>query len=256
MLRRINYKKFEQEFLETEIGKQVQKDFKYITCTNDNWPSILEVAKRYNSTCRELLGNNNLLFDKDYTTISIVTFYYLQMLQETNPKKIYDIGCGWNIWKKYMPNIIGVDDRSRYADILDKYNDQFVKKYYKKMDSAFTINMDFALKTVVETGYREATNFKTFGNHLMEFADLIKPGGRGYISVPAIGMYKWTPRNWLEEQNLNIYNPVQLTDYLEKHILEQDLKIIALDLELDILHNYPGHDGEVRVVFETHDLEI
>jgi len=37
---------------------------------------------------------------------SAIPFYYIEWLQEINPEKIYDLGCGWNIFKKYYPNII------------------------------------------------------------------------------------------------------------------------------------------------------
>ncbi len=251
--KKINYKNFEERFLESDLGKKVLQDFTYITCTNNHWPSILEVAKRYNSTCRELLGNNNLNFHKPYTTLSIVTFFYLEFLQEKNPKQIYDIGCGWNIWKKYLPNIVGVDDHSPYADIIDEYNSDFLEKNYKKFEAVFSINMNFGLRKNIKNNIHEATNFENFTSHLMEFSNLLQPGGRGYLSVPALGLYKFTSDDWCKHTGVNLYNPTEMTVYLEKQILSQNLKILALDLELDLLKNHPGHDGEIRVVFETYE---
>jgi hypothetical protein len=251
MYKKINYKEFLQEFLSTPIGKQVQNDFTYVTCNNDNWPPILEVAKRYKGTCRELLGNNNLAVVKNYTTLSIVSFFYLNMLQENSPTTIYDIGCGWNIWKKYIPNIIGVDSVSQYADIKEEYNNEYVSKNYRSFDAAFSINMNFGLKKNVSTNTHEATTFETLGDHLMEFSSIIKKGGRGYLAVPAVGLMKFTSNDWMSNNNLSCYDIQGLTDYTENLILNQNLKIIALDLELDILRNLPGHDGEVRIVFEV-----
>ena len=43
----------------------------------------------------------------------------------------------------------------------------------------------------------------------------------------------------------------ELTEYVKKLILSQEyIKIIALDVELDVIKNLPSHDGEIRVVFE------
>ncbi len=252
-MKKINYKQFQEDFLKTDLGKQVEKDFTYLTCTNNHWPSILEVAKRYNSTCRELLGSNDLKFHKSYTTLSIVSFFYLNILQEKKPKFIYDLGCGWNIWKKYIPNVIGIDDHSPYADIIDEYNSDFLEKNYKKFESVFSINMNFGLKKDIKNKIHEATNFQNFCDHLTEFSQLLQPGGRGYLSVPALGMYKFTSEQWCNKVNLNIYNPIEMSNYLENKILNLDLNILALDLELDLLKNHPGHDGEVRVVFETYE---
>jgi len=250
-MRKINYQKFSDEFLSTPMGEQVKKDFTHVTCHNNNRPSILEVAKRYGSTCRELLGNNDLKFKVDYTTISIVSFFYLNMLQEVTPSKIYDIGCGWNVWKRYMPNIIGVDSVSPYADIKEEYNDQFVDKYYRSLESAFSINMNFALRKNATTGIQEPTTFENLGDHLMEFSSIIKEGGRGYLSIPMIGLLQFTTDEWFAKNSLSRYDIVSLTSYTENLILKQNLKILALDLELDMLKNLPGHDGDIRIVFEV-----
>ena len=250
-MKKINYKQFNEEFLATPIGIQIQKDFTNVTCSNSHWPSILEVAKRYGSTCRELLGNNILTFKRDYTTLSIVTFFYLNILQEISPTAIYDIGCGWNIWKKYMPNIVGVDNMSVYADIKEEYNNEYVTRNYRKLEAAFSINMNFGLKKNINTGIHEATTFENLGEHLMEFSSIIKEGGRGYLSIPVIGLFQFTTDEWLSSNSLSRYDIPSLTKHTENLILNQDLKILALDLELDILKNLPGHDGEVRIVFEV-----
>lgn len=250
-MRKINYKQFSEDFLSTPIGKQIKEDFVHVTCNNSNWPSILEVGKRYGTDCRELLGSNNLTVKRDYTTISIVSFFYLNILQEVTPSKIYDIGCGWNIWKRYMPNIVGIDNVNPHADIIEEYNDNFVKKYYRSLESACSINMNFALRKNATTGFQEATTFENLGEHLIEFSSIIKEGGRGYLSVPAIGLIQFTSDEWFANNSLSRYDIAGLTSHTEKLILKQNLKILALDLELDILKNLPGHDGEVRIVFEV-----
>lgn len=246
MINGINYKKFKEEFLSTELGKQVRADFDEITCEQVNYPSIIFMKNKFGTTCRELLGNNDLQIRNPKTTLSIVTFYYLRLLQEINPKAIYDLGCGWNIWKKYIPNIVGVDSQSKYADLLDNYNLDFVSRHQRKFDAAFAINMDVSLDDIV--------TFENIEQQVLTFSTMIRPGGRGYIALPALGLYRFTPKSWYPENNCT---ELSAGEVVRDKLLKLPLSTIALDCEFDIFRNASGHDGEFRFVFEVPtDVEV
>jgi hypothetical protein len=252
MINKINYEQFRKEFLATPIGQQVLQDFDEVTCTNTHYPSILVVAHGHQSTCRELLGSREMKSINQNTTISIVTFYYLQFLQEKNPKLIYDIGCGWNIWKKYIPNIVGIDNKSQYADIKDEYNTHYVDKNNRNLESAFAVNMSSSIHINPDTGQGNPITFSNLTECIKEFSSIISSGGRGYIALPAIAPLISTSDEWFEDNDLTRYAISELTNYLEQKILSLDcIKVIALDIELDILKHFPSHDGEIRVVFEV-----
>lgn len=240
-MKSIDYELFKKSFLRTDIGQQILKEFDTVTCTNNNTPHHLQFEARYRATGRELLGNNFIRAQQSCTGISIVTLFYLELLQETNPKVIYDIGCGWNLWKRYYPNIIGIDSWSDYADIHDVYSQDFINKWEGKMDCAMSVNLD------VDFPY--PTNFDNVGEQIVQFSRLLKSGGRGYVSLPAIGFFHNTTREWYNDNNIAYYDCDAIEDYIKQKIILTDLDIIALDIEMDVILNTPGIDGEVRVVF-------
>lgn len=245
MINGINYPKFKEEFLSTDIGKKLQVDFEEITCDRRVYPSILFMKNKYRSTCRELLGSNDLVISNPKKTISIISFYYLNFLLEKNPKEIYDIGCGWNIWKRYIPNIIGVDSNSKHADILVRYDYDYIKSNTRKHEAAFSINMDAGLNGIC--------TFETLIDQIYEFSTIIKPGGRGYVSFSCLGLYYFTPTDWYEKNNCT---ELTVGEVLKERLLNLPLNILVLDCEFDIFRNFAGHDGELRVVFEVPNVGI
>jgi len=58
-------------------------------------------------------------------------FYYLLPLLEKNPKKIYDLGCGKNMFKPYLPNIIGIGAEYIVA------NHYFINSYNRVKDESW-----------------------------------------------------------------------------------------------------------------------
>jgi len=243
MINGIDYKKFKDEFLETSIGKQILQDFNIVTCTSNNVPSIIELKNKFGTTCRELLGSNDLIVKQPKTTISIVTFYYLEMLKGS--EHIYDLGCGWNIWKKYIPNIIGIDSNSPHADVIQSVNDKWIDENYRKFKSVFSINMDIGLKS------NSICTFRNLCDQIMNFSSIVKPGGRGYIAMSVLWFYRFTDPEWYIENQCSMYNPQQLANKITDMVSALPLKIISLDCEFDILKNMPTHDGEFRFVFEV-----
>ena len=104
---------------------------------------------------------------------SVVPFYYLEYLTKYNPKNIYDLGCGWNIFKRYFPNIIGVGAETGddfHGDLHDFVDDDYIANHQNYFESVFSIN---ALHFVALRNLRK---------RVLDFASMIKPGGRGFIT--------------------------------------------------------------------------
>ena len=105
---------FKKQFESTDICRSVSKDFENLWWNQQ--PIIVD-----SFTPRGQL--NNLSFG-----FSMIPFYYLLPLLEKTPRTIHDLGCGSNIFKKYIPNIIGID-RSNYQDSNPDIEDQITPKF-------------------------------------------------------------------------------------------------------------------------------
>ncbi len=108
----------------------------------------------------------DLMFGK----LHIQPFYILDYISSQNNDIIYDIGCGYNFFKKFY-NIVGIDPNSNNADIIDKFDDAFIKKYKGQFTNAISIN---------------AIHFCDVSKiikRLQEFYSLIKIGGYGYVAI-------------------------------------------------------------------------
>jgi hypothetical protein len=157
-----NEQNFKDYFVTTKIYNRIQNDFTEIT-----WTKHCDMYRLI--TPRQFLG------DSTTNVFSVPPFYYLQYLLEVNPTRIYDIGCGWNIFKKYIPNIIGVaaeDPTSKYyyGDVHGMVDDAFVSAHQNFFESAFSIN---ALHFVP---------LKTLRQQVIDFVSMLSPGGRGFVT--------------------------------------------------------------------------
>jgi hypothetical protein len=156
--------KFQKEFNKTEIYQQLIKDFDEISLEKNFWATKNVGTPRYQVGC----SNRRTLFPA-------TSFYYLNFLLETNPSEIYDLGCGWNIFKRYIPNIIGVgaespDSPDFFGDIHDYVDDDYIQGHQNYFESVFSI---CALHFHPLSDISKVVN---------GFYTMIRPGGRGYLS--------------------------------------------------------------------------
>jgi hypothetical protein len=159
-----NEKEFEQKFSTTEIYQRLTNDFD-IVCFGGNYN-----YDDFRGTPREWYGSNCRR-----TIFSAISFYYLEYLTRHNPSKIYDIGCGWNIFAKYIPNIIGLsgeppDSINFHGDDHAFVNAQYIKKHQEYFESAFSIN---ALHYV---------NLTTIRQRVLDIVSMITTGGRIFLA--------------------------------------------------------------------------
>jgi hypothetical protein len=201
-----NQKEFEKTFPKTEIYQQLTKDFD-VVCFHENYN--YDTVK---GTPREWYGSKN-----KRTIFSVIPFYYIEFLTKHNPDKIYDIGCGWNIFKKYIPNIVGISGENvgsidYYGDEHGFVDDVYIQEHQKYFESAFSIN---ALHYVHLTNLRQ---------HVINIVSMIKPNGRLFLSLNVArmleidsnfkGQHPEKIKTWLREQLDNmpfIYEVFEIT---------------------------------------------
>jgi len=253
MINPINYKAFYDRFMSTQRGQQIKEEYdivysepnllKYYQRTGHN---ILGVAQweLFGTTPREISGNRDLTNlrvereDKRLTSFSITPFYYLEYLEECNPTTIADVGCGWNIFKKYIPSIIGWDPNGEWADHRQKYSEEFRKDYKEKFDCAFSINAVWAstwadIKTSVD-----------------EFLTIVRPGGRIFLSFPAGWLYHNTSYQWYLDNGLTLGNPDEISKWVYNEILSLGQTILVFDSNISLNNSFLSHDGDLRIVIE------
>ena len=249
MLNPINEDVFYKEFMKTPRGKALESEYDLVYCVRnilESWKTGLDItgqswAGDWAITPREILGNPDIKFNRNRPPtkrFSITPFYYLKFLEENNPKSIADIGCGWNIFKKYIPNIIGFDAIGSHADVIETYDHDFIVKYTQKFDAAFAINID-------------VVTWDTIGQFIIDFSKIIKPGGRGFLGIPSLFPLVLTSPDWYNSKGLSPYNPKPLSEHIDSIISNLGLTVLSLESRVDFFQDMLSYDGDIRVVFEV-----
>jgi hypothetical protein len=170
---------------------------------------------------------------KSQTKFSVVPFYYLKFLTEANPTNIYDLGCGWNIFKKYIPNIIGLDIRVEnnvfHADIQDFVDDDYIKDHQNYFESVFSI---CALHFIPLSNIRQ---------RVLDFGSMIKDGGRGFLTLNYMRMLE-RETMW----NVSIEDHVLLEEQIRNELSALPFNLDVFEVDLSLLNN--PMDGNIRMV--------
>jgi hypothetical protein len=186
------------------------------------------------------------------STFSIAPLYYLDFLLEKNPQVIVDIGCGANLFKRIIPCIHGIDPtpNNPYADEFGSFDSEFSQSHKDTYESVFSINAIHFISLI------------NFEQKLLEFINVVKPGGRGFITFNAARMIELTSED--EQRQLfsqsfspDTINPKTTVDYTihyVRHVLHRVtqntlVKFLVIDLLIDKeLDEYMN--GNIRLVFE------
>lgn len=213
---------FRKKFIQTDLYSILEKDFDEII-----W-SRYEIFDYGGGTPRQNLGDKTLWKAR----FSVVPFYYLEFLTKQNPKNIYDLGCGWNIFKKYIPSIIGMgeedpDSKWFFGDIHGRVDDNFITEHQNYFDSVFSI---CALHFTPMSNIRQ---------RVLEFASMIKPSGRGWISLNAKRMLE-LDSTMFAQNNIELWVRSELSN-LPFNILQFDIDLKKVNSPLD---------GNINLVLE------
>ena len=231
----LNSTKFLEDFKSSKIYLDLKKDYDLMDVDPNKFNQWYG-----NRNPREVAGRK--IWENEQTYMSLNPFYYLQFLLETNPASIIDIGCGWNIFKKYIPEVVGVDYKHPDgADIVQYYDNTFVENYYQTYDAGFSINGPVC---------SDPRDLKELHDQLLLFSELIRPGGRGFVSF----VKPWNrsferAMNWLE---VNSYNKSSITedvliDDVYHTINQGKFKIVCFDSNA---FGRASPDGDIKIVFE------
>jgi hypothetical protein len=214
-----NQEKFFSEYATKELTKLISQDFDVLT-----WDKQVK-NKNFDETPREQLGASKF---------SMVPFYYFQPLLEKNPEVIYDLGCGWNIFKKYISNIIGVGPETPgskfyHADIFDFVDDDYMKAHENYFDSVFSIN---------------ALHFypiEKIRKRILDFSSMVKKNGRAFLALNVARMVE----NSEQDFKLDLQS---LENFVRQELANMPFTYLIFDVDFTVYDEFL--DGNIRVVFE------
>jgi hypothetical protein len=182
-------------------------------------------------------------FLKLYNILDAVPYYYIDYILEKNPKHIIDLGCGLNVFKPYVPGILGVDaDLNAPADTYDFFDQEYAQGHTNHFDGLISINtIHFA-------------PIDAISNRLTWIANLVEPGYRGFVS--------FNIETWLmhtESKTINmLFGKIpkfdDIVNYVNDQILLSRLNFLVVDWPvLHITEHSTIRDdlnGNIRLVFE------
>lgn len=215
--------RWQQQFQRSDLYQRIAADFDEITFSSI-WEGFGHGTPRQHWADRSLWR----------TKFSAVPFYYLEFLTQRNPSEIYDLGCGWNIFKRYIPNIVGVGAEDPngpdfYADIHDFVDSDYVRGHQNYFESVFSI---CALHFFPLSEIRQ---------RVIDFASMIRPGGRGWLALNALRMIELDRKFLQLEQH-------ELESWIRGELDQLPFTVLSFDIDLGRLES--GMDGNIRIVVE------
>lgn len=212
-----NEAEFKKQFIGSEIYNQLVKDFDVVTFKK-NFDSFKTPRQEYG--------------ERRQTIFTACIFYYIEFLTRHNPREIYDLGCGWNIFKRYIPEVIGVGGEPEscsnyYGDIHDYIDDDFVLKhrdYYESVMCIGTLN------------FLPLTDFKKI---VAGFVSMIKPGGHGLLTLNIGPMIK-------KSSTVIGYTTDDYERYIRTELVGIDCEWEVVDVDLTVMSEMMN--GNVRLV--------
>jgi len=213
---------FKKKFICTETYQKIISDYDCVVFEK-NWKNPRCVTPR------------QFVAQRQPSYFSAVPFYYLDFLLEKNPKKIYDIGCGWNIFKKYIPNIIGIgaeDPKSGdfYGDIHDYVDDDFISHHQNYFESMFSIN---------SLHFVPLTNLKTV---VLNFYSMLTTGGTGWL---ALNVKCMRDRDLIKFEKSSIED---LDSYIRNEIYNIGIEYLVVDIDLSVIDEFMN--GNIRLIMQ------
>ena len=222
-------------YIQEQFEKKFRQSSTYQALSSDYNEILFEKYFSWGkfATPRQRAGANTLT---SHTRFTAVPFYYLEFLTEKNPQVIYDLGCGWNIFKKYIPNIIGIgaehpSDDFFYADQHDYVDEDFITGHQNFFESVFSIN---ALHFIPLSKLKQ---------RVLEFYSMIKPNGTGYLAMNFQRMFERETGGQFHNFTLREYD-----NYVRTQLGDLGLDYCVFDVELTEKNRNEIMDGNIRLV--------
>jgi len=233
MIQPYNHIIWEKQFKDTDIYHRLCEEFD-IVFFNKEWYSP---ERYYQGTGTEIVCPTPRQDFANPVPIkrkcSAIAFYYIDWLQQAKPNQVYDLGCGWNFFKKYYPNIIGVSaepptSQYFYADIHDFVDDVYISQHQEYFESVFSI---CALHFIPLSDIK---------NRVLDFSSMIKPGGRGWLSMNAARMID------RDRESFGNKGKTFITNFIKQQINNVP-NIQTLEIDLSIMDEMI--DGNIQITF-------
>jgi len=227
-LNEYNQEEFESKFVNSQIAEKIKQEFDLLIwdkhVVDHTWSEL--------TTHRQRLGSK---------IFAMSSFYYIEKLLNKSPTNIYDLGCGWNIFRNYIPEAIGIspedpdNKRAYFGQEYDVFDNDFVKFHKDYYES---------IMAICSLHYRPISDIKKI---VEQFISLVKPGGRGYIALDTITMVKFE----IPEVLASMFESAcpsneQILNYVREQLGNLDCNLLVFDID----DTADEIDGNVRIVFE------
>jgi len=221
-----NQEQFEATFKSTELYTRLKADFDVLVF-DKHFPLVVALLSPF--TPRNAWGAR-----PNQTYCTMVPFYYIDLLMQKQPKEIYDLGCGWNLFKRYFPVIgIGAEDPAmeiKFWDLHDFIDNEFIAGHQNYYNSVFSIC---------------ALHFcplSTIRKIVCDFYSIIAPGGRGWLSLNSQRMVE-------KDKKFHSSSSSEIQQYINTQLEDLPGKILAQDVDI-IGCKDNSMDGNIQIVFE------
>lgn len=182
---------------------------------------------------------------EDYRILDTVPYYYIKFLLERNPQSILDLGCGLNIFKPYIPGIVGLDSNvygATLADIVASFDLDYALANAESYDSIISINaIHFA-------------PIDTITKRLTAVSQMMRPGYRSFVSFNIETWLMHTSLDTVQKLFGQIPKFDDVVGYVNDQILATNLNFCVVDWPvLHITEHSTIRDdlnGNIRLVFE------
>lgn len=197
------FEKEHENFIQTDLYKKLQNDFKYL---------FLDLHNENNYTYHGKLQQYHRQEQFNKSTLYYSIFIYLNSIINDSHEKIADVGCGYNFLKRYFSNVVGYD-KTEFADYQEFFDEDFISKHQDEFDIAFAIN---SLHFI---------SLKDFASRINDFGKIVVDGGYGFLTFNLQRMIEDTDEKFLENYNTieDFYN------YINQEIKKIDYKVVACD---------------------------
>ena len=94
-------------------------------------------------------------------------YWYIDRLYDCNPRSVVDVGCGECEWKKWFPDIFGIDYNTNpwsMVDLVREVDDKFFEEYKGKFDAGMNLNGILGI----------TTSWNELRCHIDKFMNLVK----------------------------------------------------------------------------------
>lgn len=213
-------REFEKEFTQTAIYEKILNDSDMVL--------FHKHYDEFHCTPRKKLLNRIAM---------VASHYYIAKVMESNPEKVYDLGCGINYFKKYYDNIIGVagepeDGKEYFGDMHQLFSHDFAQDNAEIYD---------AIITVCALHFIHITDVK---QRIEDIIFTLKSGGRAYISLNLDRMLDRS-LDWHKNQERE-----DIVWYVRQELDKiQGVDWIVVDIDAqEVVDDYI--DGNIRLVLE------